>query len=429
MNNSVLTTLSLPAARLDRFIAHVSRLNDKLKANGAPILEYECSNTSILRYPDGNLYPVIQVSLKRNLDAPVGQVELISMSKVNLVTEVMSHKTYRDLTKQERLAVEHPAGACLCDHCETVRPRVYMYTLKTHEGIKRVGSGCLDKYTGLDYKRWIDAYQNATNEIDKLREMDFTEAVHHAVHPASTFLCEAIELIESTGFKPKSYGASCTGHIAFENLIAKSSDLNETIAEYSHQVSAKAREVLDFLLETEFDPKRSGSDYHNNMKLVAEFGYLTRDQAPLLASSVVAYHEHEIQKQKSLEQSHIGRLHIGASAEKVILEDLTVEYVQRREGRYGESTELRFLDQSGNLIKWKASGRKDLVAGEKINLKGTVADHEEWYSSKYSKLVACTKLKNCKILSDVDLKKAKETPEKKKRRTAMKLGEMENSPF
>lgn len=113
----------------------------------------------------------------------------------------------------------------------------------------------------------------------------------------------------------------------------------------------------------------------------------------------------------------------------MILEDLTVEYVQRREGRYGESTELRFLDQSGNLIKWKASGRKDLVAGEKINLKGTVADHEEWYSSKYSKLVACTKLKNCKILSDVDLKKAKETPEKKKRRTAMKLDEMENSPF
>lgn len=141
-------------SRLPLLQHRIDAINEKLEAAKAPKIEILVSGPFIQRIQFGlysRMMPVVKVELSRELNGPKGEVKMLALSTVDKKTQWMEHKTFTKLTPEQDVQVRLTDTPCLCDHCGTNRIRIYMYTLQTQEGIKRVGSGCVDDLPGCRF--------------------------------------------------------------------------------------------------------------------------------------------------------------------------------------------------------------------------------------------------------------------------------------
>lgn len=410
----------------------IDAINEKLKAAKAPLIEMSITGPFVQRIHFGlysRLLPVMKVELNRELDGPKGEVKVLALSTVDKTTQWMEHKTFTKLTPEQDVQVRLTDTPCLCDHCGTNRIRVYMYTLETQDGIKRVGSGCVDEFAGLSIRSWQAAYQKAEESIEKYSDIDFSVVDDHSVVPVLEFLKESIMHVKEHGYLTFNETGRSSGFEAFQALGDRMDAEGESPT-YPPEVVAKAKAVRDHILTSAADPLRRDKDYWCNLISLVEYGHLTMRQSSLLCSSIKSYETHLSKMALPVQGAALANEHFGTEGERIPLKNLQVASAYADEGRYGWQTKITFYDEKNRLFEWNAAGRIDLKAGETVHLVGTLGKHETFESKKYEKIMYKNTLKRCKFhsLEEIDeiIEKAKSP--KLKRRAKEPTPEVETQP-
>ncbi len=407
--------------RLPLFIERLNKINERLLASGAPTINASYGETQIKHIPTERVseyLPVVNVQLSRSIEAPAGSFELVAASKIDPVTEFMEHKTYSSLSALEEDKVKNPVSACFCDHCERNQKRIHVYSLRTSAGIVRVGSGCLDNFTGfsnLKMSKWINALNSTTELLEEMSQITFTDAHEHAAMPVDLFICQAIGLIDKDGYRSGYQYTLPTGLETFNLLRENIHSIENGDYTFSEEVRKKAEDVRSYIIKTELDPEKRANDYYSNLRDLIGFGYMTHRQSGLLASAVNDYN-----KQKFIEnkKSTLADKFFGEVGSRVPLKSLTVESVYHQTGAFGTSTKITLYDESKHMFVWKQTGYFEYEKGSILHLNGTIVSHTNWHSKKFDQTMFENTLSRCKILTleEVDelINKIKKKEKKKK---------------
>jgi hypothetical protein len=407
--------------RLPALEAKINKINDKLKAAGIPQLVIDVSGPEVKKIDTastGDYMSVYTVSVSREVMAPVGRVELLAETKIDPVTEWMEHTTFTKLTPAEHKKVTEPVSACFCDHCEKNQLRIYIYTVKSPLGISRVGSGCLDNYTGFSpgkMGKWQEAYKKAVSAVEEVEAITFTDVEQHAILPVDLFLMEAVEQIQGRGYQGGYNGQFHTGSETFSALRAKLQDTENPTPSYSPTTAKKAKDVQEFLVGTQLDPAKRVDDYYRNLRSLLEFGHLTWRQAGLLASSIVSFDKEISQAKERAKAAGMANAYIGVVGEKLILKNLRVESAYADSGQWGATTDFQFYDEEGHLFRWNASGSFDIKRGETVHIEGKLTKHREWTSHKLGKQMLENTLTRCKFHTLEEIEELIANPPKAKK--------------
>jgi len=415
--------------RLQLLQQRIDKINEKLANSKAPLIQMTVSEPEIRRMNLGvgtRMLPVVKVALVRELTGPKGEVKMLALSTVDKTTQWMSHKTFTKLTPEQDEQVRLTDTPCLCDHCGTNRIRIYMYTLETEDGIKRIGSGCVDEFAGLQIRGWQAAYQKAIESIEQFSEIDFSMADDHSVVPVMDYLKEAIMQINEIGYMTRTNHGRSTAAEAFTALGQKM-DLEGGSPSYPAATVDKASEVRDYILKSEADPSKRDEDYWKNLRSLIQFGHLTIRQASLLCSSVKSYESHLSKLQSVVEGAELANEYFGNKGERTPLKNLTISYIDPKyDGKFGPTTKITMYDEKNHLFEWRAAGLFDLKKGDVVHLVGTIDDQETFESKKYNKTMHKNILKRCKFhtLEEIDeLIEAAKNPKPKSRSRAKQTQE------
>jgi hypothetical protein len=433
--------------------AKIDKINAKLRADHAPELNIQVSEPEFRktgRDGNGDIMSMVKVDISRVVDAPIGRIELLAETKVDIHkiaqnkeiellaettidpdTDLMLHTTYTTLTQEEeQLITGHRKDACFCDHCQTSRPRIYIYTVRTQEGIIRVGSGCLETFSGFKMQNWQKAYASALKLLDEAQSISFTDAPLHAVVPVQLLLCEAIETIDSRGYRSGYAGEISTGMEAFEDLRIKLIDANSMTLQYPQATLDKAKKVTDFIIDSELTPEKRVSDYYRNLRLLMNYGHATVRQAGLLASSVIALAKEEAQEAERKKSAGLANELFGKEGDKVILKNLRIDDVYPRPSKYGGvSTRISMYDEENRLFVWEASGEKDCKVGDIVNVAGTMKEPQKFYSHKHGKDMLKNVITRCTFHTLEELEELAKKPAPKTKRVKKAVQDEEPTPF
>lgn len=421
-------------SRLPLLQQRIDAINEKLEAAKAPKIEILVSGPFIQRIQFGlysRMMPVVKVELSRELNGPKGEVKMLALSTVDKKTQWMEHKTFTKLTPEQDVQVRLTDTPCLCDHCGTNRIRIYMYTLQTQEGIKRVGSGCVDEFAGLQIRGWQAAYEKAVESIEQYSEIDFSVVDDHSVVPVMDFLKEAITQIKDNGYLTRNETGRSSGSETFK-AVGDRMDAENGGPTYPTATVEKAKAVRDFILKSEADPERRDQDYWSNLRSLVEFGHLTMRQSSLLCSSIKSHETHLSKLALPQEGASLANEHFGTEGERIPLKNLRVATAYVDEGEWGYTTKITLYDDKNRLFEWKASGRFELKPGDIVHMVGTLGKHETFESKKYDKTMFKNTLKRCKFhsLEEIDeiIEKANNPKPKRRSKNAELAGESQSAP-
>lgn len=404
--------------RVPALLSRIEKINQKLAAAKAPLIQLAISDAHLVKMEDSSAsdyMAVVKIDLSREIAAPIGLVTLLATTKIDPVTQFMEHTTFTKLSAEEDFKIKNPGPPCFCDHCETNRIRSYIHTLKTPIGLIRVGSGCLDQFTGFKMSKWHDAYKLAIKALVDAEAISFTEANEHAAIPVELFLCEAIDQIEQFGYMTGySHGVS-TGFNSFQAIRGKMPEIEQGEFSYSDSTKSKATEVRNYLIDTETDPAKRSVDYYSNLRGLLGFGFLTIRQAGLLASLVKDFDKDLAIKKERENKSALATSFYGTVGERIPLKNLRVDYVKEGSNEYGYTTELTMYNPDGYLFVWKASGMIDVKKNDVIHLVGKLENHRTWDSAKLAKTFHENRLSRCKFHTLEEIEEIINKPAKKPR--------------
>jgi hypothetical protein len=405
MHQGSYITRSILADKMPILLAKVGRINEKLKAGALPIIEikYGLSYITSINIPGTGTarLPMVEVSIAREAPSHAkGFVQLLAKTTIDpsLGTSALLHRTYGDLTPEQRERVEKPENPDACDHCTSNRKRSYIFTLDTPGGVMRVGNGCLKEFVGFDMSRWAGALNDVIEVTDKLSEITFNEVNEHEVIPLRLFLSEAVKHVASHGYQKRDTGYP-TGEMAFQVCQALICDnVEDEEPEHRDQVSA----IIDYIKDSEYRVNDKHQDYFVNLRTMVNLGHLTLKQSNLIASAVVSQTRYQAELRKAELNRGMAEAFVGEPKERLLLKDLKVEAVLHGHNDYGYTTTFMMTDINGAFYQWRASGQHDMAAGGTISIIGTVK-HENFYSNWYKKEVCCNSLSHCKFLTPEEL--------------------------
>lgn len=404
--------------------AKIDKINEKLQTAKVPLISMTAGEPHIRKFRSGMFFgglPVVKVELSRAVTAPIGEVKVLALTKVDNKTEFMEHKTFTKLTPEQDEKIRLPEAPCLCEHCNRNQPRVYIYTLETPDGVKRVGSGCVEGYTGFNFKIWQAAYEKAVEAVDKYVEIDFAAVQAHSVLPVDAFMCEVALQTEKFGYQTRADHGISTGQESFSELTLKLDALEAGEYSYPREIIELVEKVKDFFRETEFDVAKRDIDYYANLRALMQFGHLTTRQASLLGSTIVHYQSQMAKKATVKAGQELGNEFFGTVKDRIPLKNLKVDSVWTDHGQFGLTTKITMFDDKNRMFVWKASGGFDVKSGDVVHLVGTIAKHETWYSKKLGKDMHENSLQRCKFhtLEEIDeLISAANSPKAKRKAKA-----------
>lgn len=410
------------ADKLPILMARVARINEKLKAGALPAIEVTHGASSIVDVyipGAGNArLPMVEVLIAREApSSSAGYVQLLAKTTIDasLGTRALQHRTFGELTPEQRERVEKPENPAACDHCTSNRNRAYIFTLNTPGGVMRVGGGCLKDFMGFDMSRWAGSLNEVIEESEKLSQITFKEVNEHEVIPLRLFLGESIKQIAAHGYQKREFGFP-TGEAAFQACQALiCENIENEDPEHSDQVSA----VIDYIKDSEFRDEDKHRDYFVNLRTMVGVGHLTRKQSNLIASSVVALQRYHAELRKAEAHKGVAETFVGNPKDRLLLKNLKLDAVLSGSNMYGFTTTFRMTDENGAFYQWKASGHYDATPGTTINLTGTVK-HEKFYSNWYKKEVCCNSLSRCVILTPEEVLELEKKKSPKKKATLRK---------
>lgn len=438
MNNLTSVTAEVLSDKIELLQERIGKINDRLRLAGAPVIEMEVAAPRITNAEEhgyaGVTMTTSAVTLKRSIDTPNGNIELLGKTTVfpNQAKLEMSHQFFKKLDNDQVSFFENPPHPCHCDHCNTQRNRSTLFVFNTDAGLFRVGSGCADEFAGLQkshMKRWTQSFEDAVKVLDELSNISLVEAQSQNVVLIDDFLNEAVLVVSSMGyFSATEYGSNNTGAITFESVMNKSDDYGVVDFEYPPEVKEKAIAVKNYVMASEYRQDDRNVDYFVNLRHIINNGCVSRRSASKMASAVIAFEKHERNVKKADKFKEYCNNFVGKEKERLVFKDLKVEACFPGSSElYGNYVKIHMLDSKNNLIIWKRSGDEGLEEGTTVNLLGTVASYSKWFSKFYGKEVCETRINRCKELTKEEVLVLEEKEQKKAARLAKKQG-LEESP-
>jgi hypothetical protein len=296
-------------------------------------------------------------------------------------------------------------GSSVCEHCNKIRRRAETFVVREIETgeQKQVGRNCLADFTGINtpekiagMTKWLYDFSGMAAEIDGYwgGPGGFFESTIDTME----VLALTSAAITLWGWVPKSQEMSGEGTstatmvgMAFrktteaeERLVGK---MKAAVRENSLHAEQAAK-VVDWI-KTDLS-LRAKSDYEMNLVTLTVNDLTQRKHLGIVCSAVSAYlramNQEYAKKTAALAES----TWVGKPKERLRDVDATIESMRMMESAWGASTMIKFLDGSGNLMTWFASGNfPGLEPGAKVKLTGTVKKHSEYRGVKETQLSRC----------------------------------------
>lgn len=421
VSTTVIGNMRIPTDRLSGVLSRIERINEKLLSSGAPTIELEIISQGMERVeagPSTGLAPMTILRLNRQVGDENNRVRILAVSHLNNTNDGFeTHRFFDQLSDRQIEAVNNPKNSPnFCDHCETVRLRSKMYTVQIGEVISRVGTSCLDEFSGMKLMPWAKAMDAADKTLEQFSLINFNEMKSVLSVTVDSFLEEALQVIEEGDYDNLTTQEFNRVISSKAYLAAGIKIQNDDRSPAPEHVKEKVGQVKKFIQSTEIDPSKRSVDYYLNLRNVINHGYVTSIESTLLASSIRSM-ENDLKRQKDLEsKKDIGNRFVGTVKDRVAFKNLTVESVYYKEGMYGYTTELKMRDSENNFYSWNASGYLEIDAEDVIHLVGTIKGHESWESKKYGKTIFDNQITRCKIMSEEEIDSHIEKEEKKKSR-------------
>lgn len=274
-----------------------------------------------------------------------------------------------------------------CDHCNQVRQRTATYIVRDEQGnTRQIGSGCLRPFLGVTPGAlWALEYEPEIGEGYDAPEPGERDWGAGRVADAREMI--ALALAVSDG------GTDYVSRSRAEILErASTADRVFSVIEPPQRaedrrgweaIKAKADEyIADGTVEKVIEAGRNiegDGDYAENMRVVLANEHVSYKHLGLAVSAVGVWSRNQ---ERAARNAPVAKGFVADVGEKITGTKATVVTVKHMDNPYqrgAENTLVVFRTESGHLVKWFASGRKNFKVGEVGEFTGgTVKKHDQY---------------------------------------------------
>lgn len=374
----------------------IQKMNKKAAQHNLPPIKFEV-------VPDSNR----EIKLPSHDDLSFDRFETVVDVKVDGETPVIKgHKLVATLERMGNENIirsvsdkhdlsEYREKPLFCEHCGTARVKKNSIILENPDGkLIQVGKSCIKDFLQTDaLDMYLKNLENLNHQIgqfsgqpDEDQEMersksggkDYNISVHQVV-------AAALNLINRHGYVSRSAegeGRASTAGLILRSLFSPHKDNRITPSEKEEEEAEKI---------VEWAKTQKGSDYLNNLRIIANNGFGNYRHIGYIASMPTAYRKameaekpQEPGKEKKVSQ------HVGQVGEK-IQSDVTVVGNREYESDYGISHVVRMEDKDGNVFVTFTTGPlAGAEVGETHHIVGTVKNHSDYKGNKQTQLTRCS---------------------------------------
>lgn len=382
-----LITSHVPAYKIPAFRAEIAKIQRTAQKLGLPDWTIEEGDP---------VWRTIPVSINELGEIQTAHMEVIPVSILGAEPVLagwqfvakIEHDTNGNLVKS--MEPETPADwhdcAPNCSHCDLSRARKITYMVReiASGDIKQVGSSCLSDFIGGNgdpesvFAAFL-ALRDLTLDYDADADTQ-TAGGDHAEISAARILAATLQCNDLFGGylsqeRARERMAPSTGDRVVSCFWSPRPDIPLREAEYL----PRATEIVEWLAAQ----SGANSTWLRNIAVLAHRGYVTRQNAPLLASGIVAWERHLAQKN---EHQHTGEW-VGSAGAKLQLR-ARLDRMIPFETPYGTKYILNFQTDDGDTVIWRTTALPaGLTSGERYTLATTVKDHAEYKGRKQTEVL------------------------------------------
>jgi len=285
-----------------------------------------------------------------------------------------------------------------CDHCAETRRRNSIFILKNENNDhKQVGRNCLADFLGHEHPESLlsraEYMLSFDNMIREAQEDDWGRGGSTPIVVATTeYAITAAVVIRRMGWLPRSKAGEfdrATADIVWD-VCTKSYDrhVREMIRE--HDIHAEERDIMQGEAAVEWaasiDDNNSASTYLHDLGVCCRQNYVDLRRRGFVASVIQAHQRvlNELQQKNSVSSS----VYVGESKKRQEF-NLTVMAIKPYMSGIYSKTLVKFVDEKGNVIIWRASGSPEWISlGKKFTVKATVKEngHSEFNGVKQTEV-------------------------------------------
>jgi len=269
----------------------------------------------------------------------------------------------------ESIGQDWKAIANKCDHCHIDRPRNDTFLIESGVTKERmvVGRTCLSDFLGVDPASFLQKIDFIGELLESISYNDDGPRT-----PIGTslqwFLSFVIKIVRQTGFVSKKASLD-TGR-----------EPTSITANFLSSLSSKRLQEMEIETPTEDDVKTAAmtiewmkninptNDYLQNLKQIAENGFITSSSSGYAASAYSAMMKEQQEKAVSKTLSYIGTV-----GEKITIKAQLV-HSSAYENQFGVSFFHKFVCEDGNIVLW--STNKEMNPNRWYNITAKVTDHK-----------------------------------------------------
>jgi hypothetical protein len=285
-----------------------------------------------------------------------------------------------------------------CQACKHPLAKAYVVKHKGTSEYKLVGQECLKQYTGADGQAIIALVEFIS--VIQFKEADGQErgggAGHVPLHviDLAAFLATCNAVVRRDGQYVRRWEEEEDRMGNLQSVEIAHCTRNEALAQYvgARGDSKISFQLLEFLVVEVTDadkvvgekladawerceiPVDNENQYLSQCKALAERGWITEKSAGIAASMIKGP-----PKAKEPSKSQ----HIGVIGQRMELKGLKTVFAHTRDGEYGVTTIIKFVDVVGNEYTWFASGTPEFAELDKVwDVKATIKAHDEYKGAK-----------------------------------------------
>lgn len=366
-----MTTFHIPAENMPSLEARLAKLNKKADKINCPPVRMNVIHSFFKQY-NSEYHEYVEVEV-------TGQAPIINgWHLVGQLTHEDGVVLLRTLPNETIPTQYHNADPGNCDHCNKFRRRNNTFVVRDKNNTyMQVGKTCLKDFTGHNDPQALAGYATHLHDFFDSVDKDYTRpgsygtaSIHFALEE---FLARTVQVINKYGWVSRS---EANFPHALERKIATADRVLEHYDAF--EVTKEEEDFADVVIDW-VKNQADNNDYTNNLKQIADVGFVTVKTSGYAASMVSSYQRY-VEKANRLTVGE-NSVHIGNIKDRLEL-NVTVLSIKFSEGYYGRVEIHRFLDDNGNILVWFANAHSSMSEGQSYKVKATVKKHDEFNNTK-----------------------------------------------
>lgn len=345
------------------------------------------------------------VDLEISIDAPVvggweliGRVELVDWGSDNLIY------TFPGVEVGDGELARWRSGAIGCDHCRVDRRRSDVVILRALDdaraprgSLRQVGRNCLSAFTG------------AVGAPELIGQLGWPDQIWDAgedgaggwgsgavVYPVEDVVAIAAAIVRADGYVSRARAREAPGLGAatadrVRRVLGRIGIL-EGGTEPTRGDRDLARQAIGWALSEDED----GSDYRQNLRVLAGADHVGLEHVGVLSSLVVAFGRAMGDRAARGPSAPLGAGDLVGEVGKMIEVDVKIEHIARlgfqskfSSVRRDAIRAIRMRDDEGRALLWKTSSTVLSREGERVRVRGRVVVHRQHRGQMETEITRC----------------------------------------